>query len=46
MSELTQRDIYMLINLSQSPLWLARVNLEGAHLLEVNLNAANLEGAN
>ncbi|HSG16683.1 MAG TPA: pentapeptide repeat-containing protein [Anaerolineae bacterium] len=36
----------MLITLSQGPLWLARANLEGAHLVEVDLEDANLEGVN
>ena len=36
----------MLINLVRGALWLARANLEGAHLLRPNLDFADLEGAN
>ena len=46
MSEFTQRDLYMMVNLSQGPLWLAGANLEGARLVEIDLENANLEGAN
>ena len=45
MSELSNSDLYMLINLATRPLWLADADLSGAALQHVDLEGADLRRA-
>ncbi len=46
MADLSQRDLYLLVNLRQRPLWLTGVNLAGARMHRIDLTEADLWHSN